>query len=106
VARNDCRVQQLRAEEATMERYLSAATMRAGASGLAPEALEAEQAAWQGYRKVRCGNVHALWAGGTIRSEMAALCQLDLIRTRTHQPWSAYLTHMDSTPPVLPEPAR
>ena len=72
-----------------------------------------ESAAWvrrgrasrgAGYRDAECGAVYDYWSGGTIRGTEQLACQIDLTRRHTHTIWRLWLTYMDSTPPLLPEP--
>ena len=104
VERTACRGTQIEAEENRLARYFGASTKRSMESGLTGDQLQAEQSHWLRYRESHCGNVYVLWSQGTIRYEMSALCKLKLTRDRTYDLWRAYLTYMDSTPPVLPDP--
>lgn len=74
-----------------------------------PEPLIAEIAEserlWQAYVEAACGAVHTYWQNGTIRTVMAASCEMELIRERTHYIWREYLTPMEGMA-LLPEPER
>lgn len=102
----ECRTKQMQTADDRLQRYLQAATLRAEQLGLDPKALITEQVLWRHYRDQHCGNVYRSWGGGTIRHDMSAQCLLRLTRMRTYEIWAAYLTFMDSTPPVLPDPSR
>ena len=104
VDRIECRENQLRAEETKQRQYLDAAVKRAALFDLKSQNLTDEQSAWVKYRESHCGNVYLLWAQGSIRYEMAATCNIQLARERTYDLWRSYLTNLDSTPPVLPNP--
>ena len=50
-------------------------------------------------------SVYTQWRDGAIRGIMAISCKTKLTKQRTHDLWENFLTYMDSTPPVLPEPS-
>lgn len=106
IAQTECRVRQIDAANAKLQQYLDAARKRVLQFGVDPTALQVEQAAWENYRLKHCGNVYDLWAKGTIRYEMSASCTLLTTRQRTFDVWRAYLTFLDSTPPLLPDPSQ
>ncbi len=66
--------------------------------------FNAGQAAFVKYRQETCGAVFEYWADGTIAPSFEADCQLRLTQLQTHTIWSQWLTYVDSTPPILPEP--
>lgn len=113
---NACAAAALKAEEATLARYVEAARERlaqsvkdAGDTDLGPAAalkgFDAAEGGWRAYRDAECGAVYAYWSGGTIRTLQAIDCRIYQARLRTHAVWRHWLTYADSTPPVLPEPA-
>ena len=109
---SDCLSGRLAKADAELARYLAAVRKRlqsdaaddAGAAK-ALAALDKVQAAWKAYREADCGALYDYWSAGTIRNTMSLTCEIDLTRARTHTVWSEYLTYMDSTPPILPEPS-
>jgi uncharacterized protein YecT (DUF1311 family) len=109
---NDCQSATLAKAEDELQRYLAAARGRlksdaaddAGAAK-ALAAFDKVQTAWIAYREADCGAVYDAWSSGTIRTTIALTCEIDLTRARTHTVWSEWLTYMDSTPPILPEPS-
>lgn len=103
---NDCAAMELQALEATLARYLDASRARHAEDPVAVASLDEAQQAWLAYQNAHCGAVYDLWRGGSIRNTMSIECAKALTRARTHELWRTYLTFMDSTPPVLPEPAR
>lgn len=105
-ALSECRAKQLEAADAKLEKYLAAARERARQFDLNAALIDEEQAAWAAYRSKHCGNVYEFWRMGTIRYEMSATCTLQVTQERTADVWRAYLTYLDSTPPVLPDPSR
>jgi uncharacterized protein YecT (DUF1311 family) len=109
---NDCRSAELAKAEADLQRYLAAARKRlkseaaddAGAKAALAD-LDKTETAWKVYREAQCSAVYDYWQSGTIRTVMALSCQIDLTRQHTRTLWRTWLTYMDSTPPILPEPS-
>lgn len=109
---NDCQSAVLAKAEGELKRYLAEARKRlqseaaddAGAAKALAQ-IDKAQAAWMAYREAECGALYDYWSSGTIRNTIALTCEIDLTRARTHTVWSEYLTYMDSTPPILPEPS-
>jgi len=54
--------------------------------------------------QIECSAVYQKWIDGTIRGLMGGSCSIKLIKRRTHDIWEAYLTYMDSSKSILPEP--
>jgi uncharacterized protein YecT (DUF1311 family) len=112
LAINDCMGAELARAEANLKRYVAAARKRltseaaddAGAKAALGD-LDKTETAWTAYRKAQCGAVYDYWQAGTIRGSMELACEINLTRQHTHDVWSAWLTYMDSTPPILPEPS-
>jgi uncharacterized protein YecT (DUF1311 family) len=104
VAERICLAQAVDAADAALARYLQAATARASDQQGKPIDLAPGQQAWQAYRRQHCADVLALWTPATHGQRAEALCQIALARQRSYDLWAAYLTHVDSTPPVLPAP--
>lgn len=106
-----------RAEQADRElaRYVDAARRRlrrelADSRPTDPRVLKvpgefdkAEQA-WAAYRDAECDAVYDYWSEGTIRDVESLACRIRLTQAHTHSVWRQWLTYMDSTPPILPEP--
>lgn len=112
---NVCTGRVLERENARMDEYLKVARTRAeaidaGSGRFGDERsnsaafLKASQTAWEAYAAIACDGVYDQWKGGTIRTVQFLGCKIGLTRERTHFIWENYLTYMDSTPPVLPEP--
>jgi uncharacterized protein YecT (DUF1311 family) len=109
---NDCLSARLDKADDALKRYLAAARQRlksdaADDAGVAKAlaGFDKIQAAWTAYREAECGALYDYWSSGTIRTSMELTCKIDLTRQRTHTVWSNWLTYMDSTPPILPEPS-
>jgi uncharacterized protein YecT (DUF1311 family) len=85
-------------------KYLAAAIARYADESEVTDRIKASDAAFSEYERAECGAVYQLWIEGSIRNVMALQCKLVLIDRRTHTIWRNWLTYMDSTPPILPEP--
>lgn len=84
--------------------YLAAAIARVADKPAVAEQIRASDAGFTAYAKAECSAVYDDWIEGTIRTSMALTCHIALSDQRTHSIWRNWLTYMDSTPPVLPEP--
>lgn len=101
---NECYAQVLERAEARQAQYVAAALEKhAGAAEVAAGIRQSEEA-FAAYRDAECANVFQKFIDGTIRGVMALGCRINLTDRRTHTVWSNWLTYMDSTPPILPEP--
>lgn len=92
-----------RAEE-RMRVYLAAALERYAESPEVARGIEAAQTAFVAYRDQECGAVYEDWKDGTMRAMMELGCRTRLTDQRTLALWRNWLTYMDTSPPVLPEP--
>jgi uncharacterized protein YecT (DUF1311 family) len=111
---NECFSNRADKADAVLARYVAAARARLkqeaaepGESGTAKAlfGFEAAERAWASYRDAECGAVYDYWSAGTIRGTEQLACRISLTRLHTHTIWRLWLTYMDSTPPILPEPA-
>ncbi len=103
---NRCASMELGAAEAEMQRYLEKSLEHNGHDPELVAAIEKAQGAWSDYAEAHCGSVYTMWREGSIRGVMGISCRTALTRQRTHELWSRFLTYMDSTEPVLPEPEK
>lgn len=101
---NRCAAKEVEAAEILLEQYLKKAKEKFADDSAVFKSIENGQGAWLTYRKTHCDSVREVWSGGTIRGVMTSGCKLQLTKERTHTIWADYLTYMDSTPPLLPEP--
>ncbi|MDQ2076697.1 lysozyme inhibitor LprI family protein [Marinimicrobium sp. ABcell2] len=101
---NVCKNREVERAEATLAKYLQASLDRHEGETEVGARIEESQERWLEYRAAHCGAIYEMWIQGTIRGVMYGQCQLELTQVRTHELWRAYLTYMDSTPPILPEP--
>jgi uncharacterized protein YecT (DUF1311 family) len=109
-----CLESDARNADADLARYVAAARARLTReakgepgnpqSARALAGLDRAEAAWALYRKAECDAIYAWWEDGTIRGAMSETCWTGLTRLHTHTIWRDWLTYMDSTPPILPEP--
>lgn len=88
----------------TLDLYYRMAKLKLAGDDPAIAALNKSQLAWNDYLESHCHAVYELWASGSIQNRKYDNCTQRLSRQRTYEIWSAYLTYIDSTPPVLPEP--
>lgn len=84
--------------------YRQAAIERHGERPELTAAIVASEKAFDPYREAECDGVYENWKEGSIRYTMALTCKIELTDRRTHTIWRNWLTFMDSTAPVLPEP--
>jgi uncharacterized protein YecT (DUF1311 family) len=101
---NNCIVQQVGQAEKELVRYLAQARRSIAADPKSVAALDQAQEAWSRFRSAHCDAVYQNWSNGTVRHFMRGSCLLQQTQRRTHDLWQVYLTYVDSTPPVLPEP--
>jgi uncharacterized protein YecT (DUF1311 family) len=109
-----CLGQQFDAANATLARYVAAARTRIAGDmkdegpDSAPTLADFDKAEtqWSAYRKAECGAIYDEWMAGTIRGTMELNCEIFLTRQHTYVVWSEWLTYMDDTPPILPEPPK
>ena len=84
--------------------YMEAALARQAESPERQAMIRASDKAFEAYRKAECDSVYDNWKEGTIRGSMLLSCSIGMTDARTHVIWENWLTYMDGTPPVLPEP--
>ncbi|WP_224055051.1 lysozyme inhibitor LprI family protein [Celerinatantimonas diazotrophica] len=101
---NECLSHNLSIARAEMNQYLQASLDRNAADPELIKSIKIAQKNWETYRSSNCDSVYTAWREGTIRNAMALICGIRLTKQRTHELWEDFLTYMDSTPPVLPEP--
>ncbi len=68
------------------------------------KSINVAQNAWLLYADAHCDSIYTQWRDGTIRGVMSLSCKTKVTKQRTHEIWANFLTYMDSTPAVLPEP--
>ena len=103
---NQCAAVQLESAQSELSQYVEASVNHHADDPELVAAIEDSQQAWEAYAAAHCEAVHAQWREGSIRGVMALTCKTQLTQQRTHTVWASFLTYMDSTPPVLPEPSR
>ncbi|RUR34438.1 lysozyme inhibitor LprI family protein [Vreelandella nanhaiensis] len=102
---NRCAAIELEAAEDVLTHYLETSIEHNAVDPVLVDAIKVAQKQWQAYASAHCGSVYTQWRDGTIRGVMGITCRTRLTKQRTHDVWQDFLTYMDSTPPVLPEPA-
>lgn len=101
---NRCMSIDLAEVEKVMEKYLAKSLERYKEDKVSLKSIEESQDLWLTYRNSHCGAVYDTWRDGTIRTSMGLGCKIDLTQQRTKKLWLYFLTYMDSTPAILPEP--
>ncbi|MCP3672081.1 MAG: DUF1311 domain-containing protein [Gammaproteobacteria bacterium] len=101
---NECLSLDLDSANQVMRTYLDKSLEQKKNDPVSVESIKQSQAAWIAYRDAQCGAVFDTWRTGPIRVSMDLECRLELTYIRTRVLWASFLTYMDSTPPVLPEP--
>ncbi len=101
-----CASQKSIAADKRMRHYLIASYTQYNHDPDTVKAIKLSQQAWEVYENSNCQAVYNSWNTGSIRGLMAINCHTRMTKQRTHELWLNYLTYMDSTPPVLPEPIR
>ena len=102
---NQCATIELKSAQVELEKYLNASLKHNAFDPELVTAIKLAQRDWQAYMSSHCDSVYTQWRDGTIRGVMAISCKIKLTRQRTHELWENFLTSMDSTPPILPEPS-
>lgn len=101
---NDCATIELTSAQATLDEYLQASFEQNAEDPALVASIKAAQKDWQAYLASHCDAIHTQWRDGSIRGVMTLSCKTQLTKQRTHEIWANFLSHMDSTPPALPEP--
>ncbi|WP_047129785.1 lysozyme inhibitor LprI family protein [Xanthomonas arboricola] len=103
---NACWNQQVGISQERLNDYLATARDTAiSTPGVPADAFDNAQTAWTIYRDLQCGNVRTRWRDATVRPAKVASCIVDLNDQRAHDLWKHYLTYVDRTPSLRPEPA-
>ncbi len=101
---NECYAEVLERADERRARYLHAAVERISNQPEVAARISAADAAFNDYRDAECGAVYDYWISGSIRNVMTLTCRIAMTDQRTRRIWSNWLTYMDSTPSILPEP--
>ncbi len=101
---NHCASIELESATVELDQYLEASFEHNAYDEELVSSIKVAQESWQTYMTAHCDSVYTQWRDGSIRGLMALSCKTKLTKQRTHEVWENFLTYMDSTPPVLPEP--
>ncbi|MEZ8370343.1 lysozyme inhibitor LprI family protein [Vibrio splendidus] len=101
---NHCAAIELETAQVELDQYLEASFEHNAYDAELVSSIKVAQDSWQAYMSAHCNSVYTQWRDGSIRGLMALSCKTTLTKQRTHEVWANFLTYMDSTPPVLPEP--
>lgn len=104
VAISKCKIREFGAVEDKLTKYLEASVQHYDDDPVVVKAIRESQEQWEAYSTAHCDAIYAKWREGTIRGIMATECRKNLTKQRIHVIWESFLTYVDSTPPVLPEP--
>lgn len=101
---NQCASIELETAQVELDQYLEASFEHNAYDAELVSSIKEAQDSWQAYMTAHCDSVYTQWRDGSIRGLMALSCKTKLTKQRTHEVWGNFLTYMDSTPPILPEP--
>ncbi|MCK8077566.1 DUF1311 domain-containing protein [Vibrio sp. 1CM2L] len=101
---NHCAAIELESAQVELDKYLAASFEHNDYDAELVASIKKAQQSWQAYMTAHCDSVYTQWRDGSIRGVMALSCKTTLTKQRTHEVWANFLTYMDSTPPILPEP--
>lgn len=101
---NECASIELDSAKKELSKYLDTSFEHNSYDPELVKAIKVAQNDWQAYMSSHCDSIYTQWREGTIRGVMYISCKTKLTKQRTHEVWANFLTFMDSTPPVLPEP--
>ena len=101
---NQCAAMELDKAKQQLAYYLETALEHHSDDTELVAAIQVAQQDWERYANAHCQAVYTQWRDGTIRGVMALSCMTQQTHARTHELWQRFLTFMDSTPAVLPEP--
>ncbi|MFA0227221.1 lysozyme inhibitor LprI family protein [Vibrio splendidus] len=101
---NHCASIELETAQVELDQYLEASFEHNAYDAELVSSIKMAQDSWQAYMTAHCDSVYTQWRDGLVRGLMALSCKTKLTKQRTHEVWENFLTYMDSTPPVLPEP--
>ncbi|MCG9542538.1 DUF1311 domain-containing protein [Vibrio sp. Isolate33] len=101
---NHCASIELESAQVELDQYLESSFEHNAYDEELVSSIKVAQESWQAYMTAHCDSVYTQWRDGSIRGLMALSCKTKLTKQRTHEVWENFLTYMDSTPPVLPEP--
>jgi len=103
---NRCAGIELELAQKELKKYLKASFDHHSFDQKLVQSIKLAQKDWQAYTHSHCKSVYTQWRGGSIRGVMGISCKTRLTKQRTHELWKNFLTYMDSTSPVLPEPSK
>lgn len=100
----DCQKIEIAKYESILNKYWTKSLERYKNDAEVIRLMKKSQSQWLKYRRAECSTVHQIWIDGTIRGLFHGQCLIDMTKQRTNLIWYTYLTYMDSTPAILPEP--
>lgn len=113
---NDCMEKQVEQVNWVKNKYLSAASRKIEQDNenypdsdpayfhRLVAAFNEESKAWNSLIDKASSASYISWEGGSIRTEKSLSRKIELIEFQVYNIWKNWLTYVDSTPPILPEP--
>ncbi|MBC3870529.1 lysozyme inhibitor LprI family protein [Undibacterium oligocarboniphilum] len=101
----DCLSTQIDLKIAKFKSYYLAAQKQEVLYGRTSDELIESQEIWEKYLRKHCDYLYSR-EQGTARIRDSEECQMRLYDERTHEIWISYLTFLDSSKPVLPDPKK
>lgn len=89
---------------ANHDQYLQASLKRYAEDRETSDAILKADKLWKAYRAAQCDAVYSSWGDGSIRMDAYESCVASMNKARSKELWQSFLTYVDSTPPILPEP--
>tara|TARA_R110001592_G_scaffold363347_1_gene684675 strand:- start:15037 stop:15387 length:351 start_codon:yes stop_codon:yes gene_type:complete len=89
---------------ANHDQYLQASLKRYAQDRETSDAILKADKLWKTYRDAQCDAVYSSWREGSIRFSAHENCVTSMNKARSKELWQSFLTYVDSTPPILPEP--
>lgn len=101
----ECLADQIDLRIARLDKYYLAAQKQEKLFGYTSNELSESQQLWEKYLRKHCDSMYSR-DRGSAGARFAAECQIRLYDERIYEIWKSYLTYLDSTPPVLPDPKK
>lgn len=101
----ECLADQIDLRIARLDKYYLAAQKQEKLFGYTSNELSESQQLWEKYLRKHCDFMYSR-EQGSAGARNAAECQIRLYDERIYEIWKSYLTYLDSTPPVLPDPKK
>lgn len=101
---NYCAFKEYQIAESDLKKYFNEAKKSQASNKKVMSLLNKSQKTWLEHREAFCSAVYEMWKDGSIRNLQLITCKTELTKQRTYTIWQSFLTYMDDSPPILPEP--